>query len=427
MIKFSLRELQREIGETCTTTHPVEHNGTCTVTNSVEHNGKHNEMCTVTNSVEHNEMCNEMRDGACCKMRSGAYAVVRNARVVMDEEYVEVDEKICVNGKVLFITTGDSLVVLPDFFNGVPIAYTEESIYLFCDKGDALDRGYALVYCNGRSTLKRIKYLCHGNSLIDLEDILVESIRGIVRGHSKVSVGFSGGVDSLICGILLIKYFNVEVYFINTCFSKDGEYVSRDREASLTAYAQILKRYPGKYTYVENNIPREEIVKHHKKILSVSGGVTMDFNLSSVHYFTALCSAAKGSSLLLTGSGADELFLGYQRHSEVSLEEAPSVVLKEVEAFHRSNLHRDALSARMGSAQISSPFLCHEVFSYCVTRPSPGKRNLFSVAQKVLPEWSPRRKLAAQYGSGISSVVRSIKCRCISLCKQNNCLSLQCS
>ncbi|KAI5189028.1 hypothetical protein NECID01_0383 [Nematocida sp. AWRm77] len=276
-----------------------------------------------------------------------------------------------------------------------------------------------------------------------LEAILVCSLQSILgldintadastqSGLAPVFISFSGGIDSLLCTLLVLKtYPQKNVFLINTVFSKTCQFVSKDREKSLQTYKYLEKEFGARIQYVENNVSRTEVILHKDSILSISGHSIMNFNLAALHYFNGKKAASLGGRVLLTGTGGDELFLGYSRHRGQTHASLLEMVHRDAKLFSTANLHRDYLAAAEHSVCLASPFLAHSVFLLALSHARPeciGKALLFRLIRTHLPHIALPKKLAGQFGSGISDTVRSIHCRAITRCPNNECFSLECT
>ncbi|EHY65494.1 hypothetical protein NERG_01101 [Nematocida ausubeli] len=307
-------------------------------------------------------------------------------------------------------------------------------------------------------------------SVCSLETLLFNSLKNILDritdDTNRIFISYSGGIDSLLCAMLCLKYFTHKVFLINTAFSCGDTWASRDRETAKEGYTYILGRVQdtSRCVLVQNNITREEIIARKEDILSISDGTTMDFNLAALHFFTARKTKELGGTYIITGSGADELFMGYSRHRKIAEEKGAvpvnnsedkadiSMICKDIinqrknhdettfllvrqiitdiSGFWESNLQRDCRAGMLCGVLQMSPFLNAAVLAYaletcCAERVE--KKELVEILHREYPDMHIKKKLAGQFGSGISNVVRSIRCRAHTLCRNNECLSLECT
>lgn len=373
---------------------------------------------------------------------------------------------VCENRKVTVVKHADEFYVLTDFMNTVPVTLHKEKkgeyvigIGYLHEKGFsrpeievlAKDRGVVVGREDAYIVEKKCKHihactekenLCvQKNSKDYLEHLLYCSLKRIVEEKEDLFISFSGGIDSLLCATLCSKYFtDKRIYLINTCFSKDSVFLSRDRESAREFYKKIVCKYRGECILLENNIDRESILQSQSTISRISKDTTMDFNLAALHYFTAQKAKEFGGGFVITGTGGDELFMGYSKHREIVSENMATddrldgilqgTIEKDAKVFWKTNLHRDYAAGAILSVIPVSPFLDPEVFDHSMaTARKSGikKKQLTDILQKAYPGSVFKKKLAGQYGSGIADVIRSIKCRAPSLCKRNECLSLECS
>ncbi|OAG32384.1 hypothetical protein NEIG_01701 [Nematocida sp. ERTm5] len=433
----------------------------------------------------------------------------------------------CSNGTVVIVKDKENYTILTDKMNTIPIyVHTHKkmgSVTVAIGQPDEKDEHTTAVLkygegiCMTSSTAWIVRKTCmhqhacltatgactYINTDMYLEHILHNSLKEIISNNfdrrcNSIFISFSGGIDSFLCATLCCKYFRERmIYLINTSFYKNGKICSRDRQTSIELYPYLLKyTTQKKCILVENNITREEIICNKDKISEITKNTTMDFNLAALHYFTAKKTKELGGTCIFTGTGGDELFLGYSRHrekkqeiedampniskqssdvsyletvtgashcdkqmnskvgqnmegisSDVSLAHGSAVavsqmksgsvskhlismIMSDVAEFWSTNLHRDYNAGLMSGVSLLSPFLCDSVLEYAVSNASPnqvGKKQLTKILERVHPGICLKKKLAGQYGSGIADVIRSIRCRAHTLCRNNECLSLECT
>lgn len=386
----------------------------------------------------------------------------------------------CENTKITLVRDGKRFYVLTDFMNTVPIRIRSSheeyvvEIGLSCQEGEikedskdvknskdvkdvkigSIPKGKAVVIESDKVYVVNKKCIhVHQCSEIEgrmcpfkdnenyLEHLLCCALSKIVEGKKDLFISFSGGIDSLLCATLCCEYFSDRrIYLVNTCFSRNGVFLSRDRQSAVEFYEKIQTVYPGNFILLKNDIDREEILQNKNVIMEVSRATTMDFNLAALHYFTARKVRELGGKSIITGTGGDELFMGYSRHRKIASDRTlpdedidrmlKDAIYKDVDGFWKTNLHRDYAAGSILGVIPASPFLDPFVFEYSIrTAKSTDveKKSLTEILHRKYPGAVLKKKLAGQYGSGIADVIRSIQCRAPTLCRKNECLSIECS
>jgi len=219
---------------------------------------------------------------------------------------------------------------------------------------------------------------------------LRRSTADIISGETKVSVAYSGGLDSSIVAAVAREFATVRCY---TCFvtgSHDARTVGdRAKSESLDLVVTEL---------TSADVPM--IVRETVEMLGTS-------NPMQVAYTIPIFAALKESQekLMLTGSGADELFGGYAKYSKSNdpsqmMEEDLRKMLCEGEALTE-------IACTMGKS-IGFPFVSEEMIRF--SRALPFEEKISSSERKVLLRDVARLlglpshdlpKKAAQYSSGV--------------------------
>ncbi len=233
-----------------------------------------------------------------------------------------------------------------------------------------------------------------------IKDALIKSVKKRTCNLKNFGILFSGGIDSSIIALICKQLnLNLTCYCIGLKNSKDLEWAER------TALALNLKL---KTLTLELN-EAEKVIKKTIKILKQADIV--DVGVGSVIYAGINLAKKDSINTLFTGSGSDEMFAGYSRFENI----------KDVNKECWSSLHnifkdlkRDFLIAESQKAKLITPFLDDKVIksamkvspTYKINR-GIRKYTLREVAVDLgLPkEFAFRKKLAAQYGSGIDKVI----------------------
>ena len=213
----------------------------------------------------------------------------------------------------------------------------------------------------------------------------------------KISLSFSGGIDSTLIAFLARKYCDVELIAVGVPNAHD---INAARSASKLIDMEL------KVIEVEPND-------------MITEGMEMQrcLNLSSieVEFMLPFWIAAKNStnSILMCGQGADELFGGYARFRA---ENAEYDLGKEVSELIQRLPDREKKITERFSLELSCPYLSKPVieaaekYSQEERIGEVGKEPLRKAALEMgLPkEITQRKKKAAQYGSGSQKAIKSL-------------------
>lgn len=213
----------------------------------------------------------------------------------------------------------------------------------------------------------------------------------------KSGIIFSGGLDSSLLAYLVnMKDKDTRLYSAGTANSHDFQW---------TTSASNLLGIPLKFF----NITEEEIVESVTAIKGLQEGLTPLSILIEVPLYV-VCKHSYDKSLI-SGQGADELFLGYKKYEK---EDSSSADIKNV-LNNEVPLEREI--ARIFGKTILYPYLERSVVKLATKMPFEvkivGEHRKYVLRQVAgdfgLSEhiaWKPKK--AAQYSSGVTKLVRSM-------------------
>ncbi|MEC8875192.1 MAG: KEOPS complex subunit Pcc1 [Candidatus Thermoplasmatota archaeon] len=228
---------------------------------------------------------------------------------------------------------------------------------------------------------------------------LCEAIESSVRKSckDKVSISFSGGIDSALVALLAQKYCDVELIAVGIPNAHDLE-AAKSASKLIDMELKTIEVEPG------------DMVAEGLEIQKC-------LNLSpiEIEFMLPFWIVAKNStnSILMCGQGADELFGGYSRFRD---ENAEYDLGKEVSDLIKRLPEREKKIAGRFGLELSCPYLSDDVVE-ATEKYSPderigkiGKETLRKAALEMgLPkEIANRKKKAAQYGSGSQKAIKSI-------------------
>lgn len=156
----------------------------------------------------------------------------------------------------------------------------------------------------------------------------------------------------------------------------------------------------------------DEILRAAGEIANIAG-ITDPLIVSfELPIYAALKSAEE--HMVITGQGADELFGGYARYISMPPHEFRSARDADIERVITTVVSiEDALAAHWDKT-IIRPYLCEEILGFArklpleLVLPAPERKKIVRKAliRSGVPEEDIAEKKAAQYGSGVSAVLK---------------------
>ena len=177
---------------------------------------------------------------------------------------------------------------------------------------------------------------------IPISQLLNSAIEERILGHEKCAISLSGGIDSSLIALQASK-MNVEISAYSARWTdSDKDRYNIDSELAR----EISKKLQINYHEVEmpkvSQIP--EILKEF--VLAMEEPNANPTGLSMSVLYKAL--ASDGHRLVLTGDGADEIFGGYQRYSNLSkLKKFPQFKISLLEQLFANKFSRNGAMLRI--------------------------------------------------------------------------------
>lgn len=242
----------------------------------------------------------------------------------------------------------------------------------------------------------------------ELRGLLVRSVQKRVEGLSKVGIIFSGGVDStLLAKISSDLEVDTKLYTVGVESSIDAKYARMAAEKlDLPLKVRILDEDNVKY-YTEPVLDAIE-----------------EFNLMKLGVGMPSFVASEMASLddvkvVISGQGADELFAGYNRYTDLYNEKKEGAcenILDDLKNIHHVNLQRDDGVTMANSVELRVPYLDKELVDMAIKIPMKYKMECENNLRKCIlrdiasdlgvpHEIVSRPKKAAQYGSGVHKIL----------------------
>ena len=239
--------------------------------------------------------------------------------------------------------------------------------------------------------------------------VMVEIAQEIEHGvheclEDKVGVAFSGGLDSTTIAKVAKEHSNVVLLCVGVEGSEDLECAEGvAKELGLPLRKRVLGR--------------EEVVEYYKKAMGVLKSDFLKVEIMAPVY--AVCEMAKeeGLDVVLFGSGAEELFVGYERYYTYWNEgkDLDGILREEFETLKHRDVGMIKKVAGKVGVEARFPFyssgIAKEVFAVPVSvrmEERELKKGLLREAAHFLgvPETAVKRKKRAfQYGSGVHKIL----------------------
>ena len=240
-----------------------------------------------------------------------------------------------------------------------------------------------------------------------MHQLMVNAIKKRVPPDGKVTVLFSGGVDSTAMAILL-KKVAPQVYGISVGF--EG---AKDLEFSLKAAEKInLKLYHKIITDEDLNLAIPNAIFATEEFNPIRVSVATTFYLANT------LAKNKGFDIVFSGTGSEEIFAGYQKYLElrsVGLDFVHEATIYGLRNIWIRDLYRDDTIAFHSGVVGVFPYLDKDLVDFSMK--IHPKYKVSGSEKKVIfrkyAEWlgvpeeiAWRPKIAAQYGSGMVKGLR---------------------
>jgi asparagine synthase (glutamine-hydrolysing) len=239
--------------------------------------------------------------------------------------------------------------------------------------------------------------------------VMVELAREIERSvqeclEDRVGVAFSGGLDSTTIAKVAKEFSKVELLSVGVAGSEDLVYAEMAaKELGLGLHKKVLSR--------------EEVVSYYGRAMEALRADFLKAEIMAPVY--AVCEMAKemGIEVVLFGSGAEELFVGYERYYTYWNEgkDLDEILRDEFETLKSRDIGMIKKVARKVGVEARFPFynkrIADEVFGVPLAvrmEERELKKGLLREAAHFLgvPEAVvKRKKRALQYGSGVHKIL----------------------
>src|SRR3989338_837899 len=233
-----------------------------------------------------------------------------------------------------------------------------------------------------------------------LSELFVDAVKNNCQG--EVAILFSGGLDSSAIA-------TVAKQFTTPLLITAGVEGSQDLEAARKIASEIA--LPHK----EVVLSEEEIVKVYKKCYKIRNGDLLKVELM-VPVFSCCREAARaGKWRILTGSGAEELFIGYNRYFRHKGKKLEKLLEKEIQNLPLGDCEAQDLVAKNFGMRAAYPFLYPPFVREVLAMPLKERLGTLNdkkpLLRKIAAELGvpkdaiERKKKAMQYGSGVHKLL----------------------
>ena len=244
---------------------------------------------------------------------------------------------------------------------------------------------------------------------LKLEKALREAINECIAGQKNVAVSFSGGIDSSFIA-WMAKQTGVHVIGLGVGMKGSHDSIhARHAADALGIELQWKELTPAEIKKIYEKIPT---ILHTHDYLQCSIG--------TVNYAISQFARAQKCGILLSGTGADELFCGYGEFEKARGNEKMAEEMREkrMHEMEKQNLQRENTIGKLFEIEQRNPYMHPAVVQAAISIPScknlEGKYGHLrksvlreTAIQMGLPESiAVRPKKAMQYGSGVEKEIR---------------------
>ncbi|MDD5022905.1 MAG: asparagine synthase C-terminal domain-containing protein [Candidatus ainarchaeum sp.] len=236
----------------------------------------------------------------------------------------------------------------------------------------------------------------------EIADLLKTSIEECLE--EEVAISFSGGLDSSLIASIAGKCSFPHLFSSGIENSEDIVYSEEVSKILKLPYEKII-------------LDESEILKLYSEIYRIIPTELLKIEILIPIYASAKAASKKNFSVMLLGSGAEELFVGYNRYYAYFEEgkDLDSILKEEFRTLKKRDVNLISKIVRKAGLEPRFPFLNEELAKYVFSIPLEKriedrelKKGLLREASKLLGLADiviKRKKKAAQYGSGVHKVL----------------------
>ncbi|MBN2517781.1 MAG: asparagine synthase (glutamine-hydrolyzing) [Candidatus Altiarchaeota archaeon] len=197
-------------------------------------------------------------------------------------------------------------------------------------------------------------------ALKEYKKALFDAVEKRIRGHKKIGIIFSGGVDSVIIAEIARK-LGAEV----VC------YTSGFKESSDVKYAKKAADKMGLKLRVNELTPTKISQELSNIIRAIESTNHLQVDVAIPIFFAVKLAKEGGIRVMLTGQGADELFAGYPWYPDVYKDYGPDVLNRglwnDIKQLYKDTLEREDKITMYHSIELRVPFLDPEVIGVAMS------------------------------------------------------------
>lgn len=240
--------------------------------------------------------------------------------------------------------------------------------------------------------------------------LLRDSITSRIPREEKFGVLFSGGLDSTLIASIC-KDLDADFVCYTVAVEEPGM-----KEAEDLIYAKRIAADLG-FELKIKKIRVDEVEKYLREVVPLMADTdVVQITVALPLYAAGAFAKEEGTSTVLYGLGAEELFAGYARHKQLKEADLNAECLSCVSRMHARDLYRDDLVAKSLSISLRAPFLAPNLVDYALRIPATYKLSggenkviLREIARDLgLGEVASRKKRAVQYGSNVIKAIEKL-------------------
>jgi diphthine-ammonia ligase len=234
-----------------------------------------------------------------------------------------------------------------------------------------------------------------------LKQTLNQSVKARIP-QRKFGLLFSGGLDSVLIAKIL-KDLGHDVVCYTAAASEDAPDLIASKKAALELGLKL------KYKVIKDVHPLLKIV-----VPLIEDSNVVKIGVALPLYVACTLAKEDGCKVIFAGSGADEIFGGYNRYKEGPLEQLNKDCYSDLLKLYEKNTYRDDVITMNNNLELRVPFLDLDLVTYGLNL-SPNLKIKDGVEKYILrliakelgisEEFADRKKKAAQYGSGFDKAI----------------------